>query len=293
MALQQRLHRIIALSSLMLVVATAFSARKASQLVRSPVCPSALNAGAVLLDDESSEENIFLMSRASACAHSESCSLDEAESYLNDVLTTQMECLDVTIANANSILCEDVADVAEVVSGLRFKIEAERSRLAPIKTVTNAVNIAVGIYVVSMMIHGFSQVPNVPIDVPLYTPFEPLADISTRGVTNILPQEWLWAIRDGYFPSLISEWSQNGGLVVDVSAFDSKAVPFTPQEVMWSLQNGSFGHLMDEYMRFGGYQVDSTFTSEVSPMTGQDVLYSLKGGYVGDAAVHFYRNGGV
>jgi len=293
MAPQQRLQRIIALSFLMLVAATAFSARKASQLVRSSVCPSALNAGAVYLDDESIEENIFLMSRASACANSESCSLDDAETYLNDVLTTQMECLDVTIANANSILCDDVADVAEVVASLRFKIEAEQSRLAPIKTVTNVVNVAVGIYVVSMIIHGLSAVPNVPMDVPLYAPFEPMVEASTRGVTNILPQEWLWAIRDGYFPSLISEWSQNGGLVVDVSAFDTKAVSFTPEEVVWSIQNGSFGHLMDEYMRFGGMQVDSSYTNDMTPMNAQDALYSLKGGYVGDAAVHFYRNGGL
>merc|ERR1719437_297061 len=144
-----------------------------------------------------------------------------------------------------------------------------------------------------MIVHGFAAVPNVPIDVPLYAPFAPVAEESTRGVAGILPQEWLWAIRDGYFPALFSEWFQHGGLVVDVSAFDSKAVSFTPQEFVWSIQNGSFGSLMEEYLRFGGYHVDSMYTEGMSPMNGQDVLYSIKGGYVGDAAKHFYRNGGL
>lgn len=288
----QRLQRIIALSTLMLVAASAFSARKSSQLVRSSQCPSALNAGAVWMDEDA--EDTYLMSRATACANSETCSLDEAESYLNDVLKAQRDCLDVTIANANRALCDDVAGAAEVVASLRFKIEAERKRLAPIKAVTNLANVAVGIYVVSAIVHGFAAVPNVPIDVPLYTPFEPLAEMNTRGVTSILPQEWMWAIRDGYFPSLFSEWFHHGGLVVDVSAFDSKAVAVTPQEWVWSVQNGFFGNLLEENVRYGGYHVDSAFDTEgMSPLNGQDVLYSIQGGYIGDMAKHFFRNGGL
>lgn len=297
----QKLQKTIALTSLLLVATTAFSARKASQLVRSSSSPSfALNAGAVVMDDSNDEQDggndVFLMSRATACANSETCSLEEAQNYLEDVLLMQKDCLDATLQDIQNPLCENVDAVAEVVSGLRSKIEAERSRLAPVRATVNVVNVVVGVYVVSTILHGFAAVPNVPVDAPFFTSFDAwdATGINNRGVTTILPQEWFWALRDGYFPALFSEWFRNGGLVVDMSAFDSKAVAFTPQEWVWSIQNGSFGNLFQENLRYGGYLVDSTFDTEgMTPMTSQDVLSSIQGGYLDTAVKHFFRNGGV
>ena len=296
----QKLRTIIALSSLLLVTTSAFSARKASQLVRSSSSASPsfeLNAGTVVMDDSNDEQDdVFLMSRASACANSETCSLEEAQAYLEDVLLMQKDCLDATLEDIQNPLCENVDAVAEVVAGLRGKIEAEQSRLAPAKATVNAVNLLVGVYVVSTIIHGFAAVPNVPVDAPFINSFDAwdASGINDRGVTTILPQEWYWALRDGYFPALFSEWFRNGGLVVDVSAFDSKAVAFTPQEWVWSIQNGSFGNLFRENLQYGGYLVDSNFDTEgMTPMTSQDVLWSIQGGYLGTAIKHFFRNGGI
>lgn len=152
---------------------------------------------------------------------------------------------------------------------------------------------ALGFYVVSTILHGVAAVPNVPVDAPMISSFGTEA-FNTRGVAAILPQEWLWSIRDGYFPSLFSEWLHNGGLVVDTSVFDEKVVAFTPQEWVWSVQNGSFGNMLEENMKYGGLVVDSSFDTEgMTPMTGQDILYSIQGGYLGDAMKHFYRNGGI
>jgi hypothetical protein len=292
----QKLQLIITLSSLLLVTTTAFSTRKASQLVRSSPSPSfALNAGAVVMDDTDNEQDggtdIFLMNRATACANSETCSLEEAQTYLEDIILMQKDCLDATLQDIQNPLCENVDVVAEVVAGLRSKIELERSRVT-----VNALNVAVGVYVVSTILHGFAAVPNVPVDAPFFTSFDAwdATAINDRGVTTILPQEWFWAFRDGYFPALFSEWFRNGGLVVDMSAFDSKAIAFTPQEWLWSIQNGSFGNLFQENFRNGGYLVDSTFDTEgMTPMTSQDVLWSIQGGYLDTAMKHFFRNGGV
>jgi len=289
----QRIQRIIALSSLLLIAASAFSAQKTS--IQSPSTPTSSALNAVFVDDGSNNDelngNIFLMSRASACADSESCSLDEAQNYLQDILMIQKDCLDVTLSASNSALCENVDIVVEVVANLRQKIDIERKRVAPVKATVNLFNGMVGVYVVFSILHGLAAVPNVPVDAPMFTSFDAF---DTRGIVSILPAEWYWAIRDGYFPSLFSEWISNGGLLVDASAFDTKAVAIAPQEWVWSIQNGSFGHLLQENMRYGGYLVDASYDNEgMTPMTAQDVLYSIQGGYVADAVKHFYRNGGV
>lgn len=293
----QNLQKIIALSSLLLLTTSAFSARKSSQLVRSstssPSPSFALYAGAVVVDHGNDEQDVFLMNRATACANEETCSLEDAQAYLEDVLLMQKDCLDATLQDIQNPLCENVDVVAEVVAGLRGKIKTENSRFVPVRTTVNAVNVLVGVYVVATLLHGFAAVPNVPVDAPLFASFD-AAGVNDRGVIGVLPQEWYWAVRDGYFPTLFSEWSRNGGLVVDVSAFDSKAVAFTPQEWVWSIQNGSFGSLFQENLRFGGYLVDSTFDTEgMTPMTSQDVLWSVQGGYFRTAMEHFYRNGGI
>jgi len=299
------LHRIVLLSSLLLVTTSAFSARKSSRLVRSSsssssvlhatsssvlqaMSSSALQAGAVSMDEDENEGSVFLMSRATACADgSETCSLEEAQSYLEDVLLIQKDCLDETLALAstNSALCENVDRVVEVVANLRLKIEVERARIIPFRATVDFFNVVVGVYVVSTILHGFMAVPTVPLDVYSF---------SDRGISTILPQEWYWSVRDGYFPMLFSEWFKNGGLVVDLSMFDDKAVAFTPQEWYWAAQNGSLGNLMEENMRYGGFRVSSCFDTEgLTPMNAQDVFWSIQGGYLGTAAQHFFRNGGV
>ena len=117
-----RLQTILAFSFTLLVTTSAFSAQKSSRLVRSPSSSSALFVGAVWTEDN--ENDAFLMNRATACADgSESCSLEEAESYLHDILTTQKDCQAIAISSA---LCENVDVVSEVVANLRQKITVEK-----------------------------------------------------------------------------------------------------------------------------------------------------------------------
>jgi len=284
-----------------------FSARKSSQLIksssrRSSSTSSSLSAINIGVPYNDSSENfvgadgVYLMNRAQACADSESCSLEEAQTFLDGILHQQKECVGAGVLSTKAAICDNISVTAALVADLRQKIETEQQRRALVKPAVHLFNVVFGIYVFSTIIHGFAAVPNVPVDLPFYTDYLSLEESSNRGVTQILPQEWFWAVRDGYLPTLVTEWFKNGGggLVVDTSAFDTKAVPFTPQEWIWSIQNGSFGNMIQENMKYGGLVVDSSFDNTDSiPMTSQEVLWSIRDGYAGTAVNHFFRNGGV
>jgi len=62
----------------------------------------------------------FLMKRAEACAHSDSCSLQEARRCLDDVLRVQSGCVS---GNVLGSVCENVDIAVEIVAELRQKIE--------------------------------------------------------------------------------------------------------------------------------------------------------------------------
>jgi hypothetical protein len=61
-----------------------------------------------------------LLSSASLCANSESCSLESAESYLREIIHVQAGCAAGTISGKD--ICNDVGRTSEVVAGLREKI---------------------------------------------------------------------------------------------------------------------------------------------------------------------------
>lgn len=266
--------------------------------------------------DDNGEDSIYnemylrrLMNRAEECTNSESCNLDEAQTFLDDMIYQLQKCdTVVTVAASDAVvttklaICDNIDVTTEIVANLREKITKESkkvSALSPEKlkeTGVHVLNVMLGVYVFSTILHGVATVPNVPVDSPFYTDFLSSTmsmNTNTRGVTPILPQEIVWSIRDGYFPSLLAEFIHNGGLMVDTSAFDTKVVAFTPQEWIWSIQNGGFPHLLQENIKYGGLVVDGNFNSETTPMTIQDVVMSIQGGYVGTAVQHFYRNGGV
>lgn len=76
-----------------------------------------LNSHSIGSDDDA----LFIMMKANACAHSDSCSIDEAENYLNEVLHLQSDC--VTGSLDSSQICDDILYPSEVISALRQKIE--------------------------------------------------------------------------------------------------------------------------------------------------------------------------
>ena len=73
----------------------------------------------VVFDSEG--DAVFVMEKARECANSESCSIEEAESFLQEVLHLQSGCAVGNIRNND--ICEDITIPNEIIAGLRHKIE--------------------------------------------------------------------------------------------------------------------------------------------------------------------------
>ena len=165
----QSLQQTVVLSSLLLVVVPT-SAFSTSRTIPSPSSgispsPSVVNAGVVLFDESSNEyeSNEFLVSRATACVHSESCSLEEAESYLNEMLLVRNNPLD----GGDAMTGSKTTECADVVEGLRKKIEAQRKQVSLEKTILHVMNVLAGVYVVSAIFHDLAFATTLPIDSPM------------------------------------------------------------------------------------------------------------------------------
>jgi hypothetical protein len=262
---------------------TAFSSTAGSSKIFRPYASlkSELHVGIAWEDYDDVTSSDFMMLRAEACANSELCPLEEAQVCLDEILHIQKQCVGSGVLSTSAI-CQNVDVTADIVSKLRQKIEVESRRLAPIRAGLNLVNLLLGFTIANMVLHGIAADPNVPVD--------SMAGISALPITF---QEWVWAVRDGYFSLLFSEWFRHGGLLADVSTFDMKAVPLAPQEWVWAIQNGGFGRMLQENIRYGGLLADSSFETETVPLTVQEGLWALTGGYGGTAWDHFFRNGGL
>jgi len=180
---------------------------------------------------DSEGEATYVMAKASECANSESCSIEEAESYLQEVLHLQSGCAVGNIRNHD--ICDDITIPVEIIAGLRHKIETTA------KTPTNALNIK------SMMS---------PVFVSMFAVYMASSIVtlnSQPGVDPFTSQEFWYATQDGYISDLVAQFVKNGGLAsIDVTS--GAVVPFTAEEWMWSIRDGYFGTMMTDYLRNGG-----------------------------------------
>jgi hypothetical protein len=73
------------------------------------------------------EDAVYLMQRATQCANSEECSIEDAQEYLGDVLLVQGGCTAGVLEGQDVCNNQDVA--AELVANLRAKIERSRYQI--------------------------------------------------------------------------------------------------------------------------------------------------------------------
>jgi hypothetical protein len=64
---------------------------------------------------------VYLLAKADECAHSETCSIDDAEHYLNELVHIQGNCASGQLQS--SAVCEDIQYPSEIMASLRYKIE--------------------------------------------------------------------------------------------------------------------------------------------------------------------------
>lgn len=73
--------------------------------------------------------------------------------------------------------------------------------------------------------------------------------LNNPGVEVFTPQEWFWAIRDGYAGDMVSVFLKHGGL----PAVDPVSVSaFTPQEWWWAMRDGYMGEMISQASKNGG-----------------------------------------
>jgi len=69
------------------------------------------------------EEAMQLMKKAQLCSNSETCSIDEAEYFLQGMLSVQGGCAAGTLQSSQ--ICDDILLPSEIIGSLRDFIKAE------------------------------------------------------------------------------------------------------------------------------------------------------------------------
>lgn len=250
---------------------------------------------------------MLVMHQASLCANSDTCSIEEAEEYLLDIVRVQSECAAGTLSDS----CNDVGYATEVVADLRSKISAGakssastfwEKRQEEYEDLVTASLSSDGT--------GFSSIASLtqaPIK-PAYLAFAALytmvlvsflnPDAIQTGVVPFTPQEVWWSVRDGYAGDFLSHMLRNGGLSIgeNVAALQPQSVPFQPQEVWWAIRDGYAGDLFSHASRNGGLLIGDDTTalqSQSVPFAPEEVWWAIRGGYLGDLVSHASRNGGL
>jgi len=245
----------------------------------------ALHAAAQALSEK---EALSLMQRARDCADSETCSIDDANFFLENVLSLQSNCADGTLT-ADAV-CGDADNVSEIVVGLRSKVE---DATAPdVMNMGKAASQGEG---------KFSLIPLYIGMAGLYVAVTSiLLQSSPDAVAPFTAQEWWWATRDGYLGAMISAYVKSGGLAAtndDTLLNTLNVVPFTAQEWWWAMRDGYLNNMVTAYLKTGGLVMENDMvnampTSSVVPFTPQEWWWAMKDGYLGSMLSEQFQAGG-
>jgi len=229
-----------------------------------------------------------LMLRARECANSDSCSIDEAEGYLKEVVHIQGSCVAGNLAGQQ--LCDDIQFASEVISGLRNKIENGGQQLSVAMSSSGAAVLSPSQSSKDLKKNLFLGMGFLYAAIVLAIGSHPV--MTSDEVLPFTGQEIWWSIRDGYVLDLVSHFLRHGGLSVGESVLGNDAVALTAQEWMWSLRDGYLGDAVSHVTRNGGLLSDPDAVSAVA-LTPQEWFWAARDGYLADAISHVYRNGGL
>jgi len=187
-----------------------------------------------------SDKNVRLFKAAQKCSDDESCTLEEAEQYMNQMVGVDFAC-GAGLYNGEC----DIEWTQDIENDLVRKIETFREELE-------------------------SQRENAPAAAAQYWELSPLAAVAKpqyalpaalcgallmlavphagEDVSPFTLQEWMWASRDGYLSDLVSQNFQHGGLVVG----DAAPLPITVEEWVWAIKGGYLDDMLTHYFKLGG-----------------------------------------
>jgi len=224
-----------------------------------------LNVG-MALDWNPVEDEYFLMKKAQACADSDSCSLEDAKGYLDDVIHIQSGCASGVLLGSD--VCSNVDSAVETVANLRAKIERETIRVIAINSGAGA---SVGIALLSIFVAGMVA--------------------ANPEVAPFTPQEWWWALRDGYLPTMLGEYFKYGGLAT--MDYDPETTPFALQEWWWAMKGGYLNTIVEHYFRNGGLATTAGFEADTVALTPQEWIWAIRDGYLPAMLEQNFQSGGL
>lgn len=241
------------------------------------ITTTTLNSHAIDAEDEA----MMMMMKANTCANSETCSIEEANEYLNEMLHIQSNCATGTLSS--DLICNDISFPTEVIAGLRDKIQNQvelSNQGSAFKIGWNPVFLTV---------------------LALYTSSGVLS-LAHNNPDTFTMEEWMYALKGGYLDDMVSQYLKYGGLspiTTATSETNSLVVPFTLQEWYWSIRDGYFTSMMSENMNHGGFLsiVEEGTNPEdmvlTTPLTSQEWSTAIKDGYLTNMIDHYMRNGGL
>ncbi|GKY97556.1 hypothetical protein MPSEU_000713800 [Mayamaea pseudoterrestris] len=184
MMLTMTMPRFLLLGALIVSLSNGFVTRRASPFTR-PL--SSLQVGSVLVHQDELSSRI-LLNKARECAFSDYTNGVEAGEYLTRILEIESGCVSGLLAGNE--LCENIDDVAEIVAQLRQKVQ--RHAVTPVATTAAFIPASLGItallfVLASTFAHG-------------------------QDAISFTIQEWVWAAKGGFLPTMVSHLIRNGGL---------------------------------------------------------------------------------
>ncbi|KAL7434914.1 hypothetical protein ACHAXH_006028 [Discostella pseudostelligera] len=289
-------------------------------------------------DDDDNNNNGYnfqqlLLDNASACALSDTCSIEYAELYLREIFRAQVGCAAqdyledgyvATTTNTADEVCnlDNLHAIGEIVAKLKDKIrhhgssqldgkhedvvnsfwdqrQVELETLAATLSPSSSASPAAAWVAAPLKPAYLAIAALYTIAIMHAFHYPPPALESAMAVPFTFQEVW-YAIRDGYFDTLVSHWFRNGGLLVgSVDFVDDAMLPLssslsslTPQEVFWSIRDG----YADDTLFSSSTLSSSSFLSSMGgmvPFSPQEVWWAMQGGYVDDLMGHWIRNGGL
>lgn len=251
----------------------------------SPSSSSELRSHAI----DSEDDAMQLMMRASTCAHSDGCSIDDAETYLNDVIHIQSDCISGSLKSQQ--ICNDVLFSSEVIAALRNKISEGRS------------------------VSSMNSTPFLLSAAVIYTMAGIMGTLQHPVVEPFTTQEWMYAIRDGYYGEMLLQYMKHGGFQLINDNNNYTILPFTLQEWWWAIRDGYLPEMIDQSMKNGGLLsgymttstaattttgmtlssscVDDTSIPMYTPFLLEEYKMALKDGYLNQMISHYIKHGGL
>jgi len=191
----------------------------------------------------SEDDAADIMEKAKECAFSDTCSVDDINLYLKEVVTVQGSCA-AGVLSAES-LCENVDQTATIVATLREKLEA--SELVNMEMASSTGEGKYSLLPVYIAAAGLSVAIGTALN----------QNTISDGALPFTVQEWMWAIRDGYLDTMVAAYLKTGGLAAAestewISSNDMLNLPFTSQEWYWAARDGYLNDMISAFVRNGG-----------------------------------------